>query len=273
MINLDSLPLKNIDGIYYADQQIDLSYPADGNAECFELEENSFWFNSRNKVILAALNNYPPLNRELFDVGGGNGFVSKNLQQNSYLTTLIEPGINGARNAYKRGVKQVICGSLQTAGFALNSLPAVGLFDVLEHIEDDHNFLKTVHSYLDNDGLLYITVPALNPLWSNDDTAAGHFRRYNVKQIKKVLETAGFSVQYASFFFSLLVLPVFLLRTLPSRWRLLQKMSLNKKSEHSPKNSLISTILNKIWHCEANRIDAKKRIPFGTSIIIVARKI
>lgn len=273
MINLDSLSLKNIDGIYYADQQLDLSYPADGNDECFQLEENSFWFNCRNKIILTVLNSYPPVNRELFDVGGGNGFVSKNLQQNGYLTTLIEPGINGARNACKRGVKLVVCGNLQAVGFSLNSLPSVGLFDVLEHIEDDLNFLKTIHSYLIEDGLIYLTVPALSILWSKDDTDAGHFRRYNLKQIKVVLETAGFSIQYSSYFFSLLVLPIFILRTLPSRCRFLKKISLNKKSEHSPKKSLLTNILNKIWNYEAKRVAAQGIIPFGTSIVIVARKI
>lgn len=50
---------------------------------------------------------------------------------------LLEPGPDGVRNARRRGVRQVLRGTLEAAGFLPDSIPSAGLFDVLEHIEDD----------------------------------------------------------------------------------------------------------------------------------------
>ena len=46
-----------------------------------------------------------------------------------------------------------------------SSIDSVGLFDVVEHIEDDYLFLKSINKYLKDDGYIYITVPALNFLY------------------------------------------------------------------------------------------------------------
>ena len=67
----------------------------------------------------------------------------------------------GAINAYKRGIKNVLCSTLEDAGFELCSVDSVGLFDVVEHIEDDYLFLKNINKYLKDDGYIYINVIAL----------------------------------------------------------------------------------------------------------------
>ena len=41
----------------------------------------------------------------------------------------------------KTGVENIIQGSLETINFNSNSISSVGIFDVLEHIEDDVNFI------------------------------------------------------------------------------------------------------------------------------------
>src|ERR1700693_1226403 len=79
------------DGIW-RDSAIDaVSYPAEGNEASFRLEENSFWFRHRIKVILSLVRMFPP-DDVFFDVGGGNGFVSKALQDDGIRTVLVEPG-------------------------------------------------------------------------------------------------------------------------------------------------------------------------------------
>ena len=42
----------NADGIYYEDSSETISYPESGNDDCFEIEENSFWFRHRNDCII-----------------------------------------------------------------------------------------------------------------------------------------------------------------------------------------------------------------------------
>ncbi len=101
----------------------------------------------------------------------------------------------------------------------------IGLFDVVEHIEDDEAFLIENHSYLKKGGKIYITVPAYQWLFSEEDVYAGHYRRYSVKQISSLLENIGFEVKYKTYFFTFIPIPLFLLNALP------YKLGIKKKHE------------------------------------------
>ena len=78
-------------GIWYTSSAKTVSYPGEGNALCFQLEDSSFWFRHRNDCILAAAERFSPL-EPFFDIGGGNGFVSAALQHAGREVVLIEPG-------------------------------------------------------------------------------------------------------------------------------------------------------------------------------------
>ena len=73
----------------------------------------------------------------------------------------------------------------------------------MEHIEDDRSFLKALKAKIGEKGRVYLTVPAYSGLWSQEDGRAGHYRRYSLGQICKLLEESGFRVEYSSYFFFL----------------------------------------------------------------------
>lgn len=263
------------EGIWISkDDQREISYPKDGNTHYFEIEDDSFWFQHRNKVILSAIQHYAP-DSLFFDIGGGNGYIAKYLEEHQIPTVLVEPGMEGALNARKRGLTNVVCSTFEDAGMKPNVCQAVGLFDVVEHIEDDLAFMKSIHSIMAVGGKVFITVPAHKILWSREDDDVGHYRRYKMKQIKKLLEKSGFKITYSTFFFSILPIPIFLFRSIPTF------LGLNKKSddmkrhkrEHSPKLGFISRILDWIWRRELKTIQSQKRIRFGGSCLVVATKI
>lgn len=262
------------DGIWFSTNNKEISYPKEGNKVCFEIEKDSFWFQHRNHCIIEAVKKYSP-DDIFFDIGGGNGFVSKGLEDQNIKTVLIEPGINGALNAQARGLKNIICSTFEDAGIKQNSCKSIGLFDVVEHIEDDKHFLKSINSILSHNGLVYITVPAHKILWSNEDDLAGHFRRYTLKTISNALKKSGFAIEYATYFFSILPIPIFIFRSLPSLLRLNNNSTRvdKNKNEHAPKKGMLSSILNKIWLKELNYIKQGKKISFGGSCLVVARKI
>ncbi len=261
-------------GIFFSEKKTGVSYPQEGNEDLFEIEEKSFWFNHRNNCILETVkkNNGK---QELFDVGGGNGFVSKKLQENQIPTVLIEPGLTGCINAQKRGINNIICATLEDAQFYKNSISSIGLFDVIEHVEDDVFFLKSIHEKLMEDGLVYITVPAYKNLWSSDDIHAGHYRRYSLKELEKKLNLAEFKIVYSTYFFTVLPIPIFLFRTIPY-WLGLNKKKKgveNHENDHKKKSGLISNLLNKVWENELTKIRKEKTMSFGGSCLVVARKI
>lgn len=260
------------DGIFYSREQSRVSYPESGNDDYFQVEENSFWFKHRNNCIIEGVMKYCA-NYIFFDIGGGNGFVAKGLEEKGISTVLIEPGIQGCINAKKRGLNHVICSTLENASLIKGSIPAIGLFDVVEHIEHDVDFLKSIYSYLRDGGLVFITVPAFNALWSNEDVDAGHFRRYTTNELKRKLQSVGFHVEYSSYIFSILPIAVFLFRTLPSRLGLHKSSgNLDKHKKEHKSGGLIGKILNYIWDFEISRIRNGKVIHLGGSCLVIARK-
>ncbi len=261
------------DGIYFAEQQSAISYPESGNQDCFQLEDESFWFKHRNRCIIQSVKKYCD-NVVFFDIGGGNGFVSTGLQNNNIESVLVEPGITGCLNAKKRNLENIICSTLEDASFKKASLEAVGLFDVVEHIEHDNKFLTMINSYMKSGGKVFITVPAYQQLWSNEDVDAGHFRRYTTSALEKKLENAGFKIIQSTYIFSILPFFVGLFRTMPSKFGFNKNSGAFKKhqNEHKTRNGFLSKMLNKVLDIELRRIDQGKRIPIGGSCFVVAIK-
>lgn len=99
----------------------------------------------RNNCIAELVKTYCSDNC-FFDIGGGNGYVSKGLQENGVEPVLLEPGIEGCLNAKERGVQNIICSTLEDAVFEKGSIASIGLFDVVEHIQDAQSFIKSIHS-------------------------------------------------------------------------------------------------------------------------------
>ena len=261
------------DSVWHNTELEVISYPSDGNDSCFRIEEDSFWFRHRNQVICSLASSFPP-DGVFFDVGGGNGFVAKALQDQGQTTVLVEPGGQGVANAMKRGVINVVQSMWSPQTVNAGVAAAVGLFDVVEHIEDDLKFLKGVHETLAPDGLVFITVPAFTLLWSSEDVHAGHFRRYRLSQLRALLQKAGFRIEFSSYFFCPLTLPIFLVRSIPSFIGLRTEVDpATTTREHVQNSGLAGRIMGRILSWEASRIAAGKSVPFGSSCLIVGRKI
>lgn len=187
---------------------------------------------------------------------------------------VVEPGLAGVRNALKRGVRQVIRATLDDAGLLPESLPGVGLFDVLEHMQDDSGFLTRLYNLTAPGGRLYLTVPAYPWLWSQEDETAGHFRRYTMGQLRHALREAGYIVEFATYIFSFLPIPIFLRRVLPYRLGLAPAgFSVDTvRSDHAPAHPLVIRTLEACTRYEFSRISRQRRFPFGGSCLAVARK-
>ena len=214
-----------------------------------------------------------PTDGPIFDVGGGNGFVTKGLMDAGLEVVLVEPGPAGSRNAKNRGVPHVICATTHTAQLKPMTIPAIGVFDVVEHIEEDVAFLKHLSELLVPRGMLYLTVPAYQFLWSQEDIEGGHFRRYTLSNLKKKIMQSGFDISYSSYIFSYLPIFVFFLRTLSLRLNLRKSSaSDNIKQDHFSPQGIGSKILNLFNNWELKYIRARKRIPLGGSCMIAAKK-
>jgi SAM-dependent methyltransferase len=257
-------------GIWFSAALSGVSYPEEGNAISYALEEESFWFRHRNRCIVETLRMFPPAG-PVFDIGGGNGFVSLALREAGFAAVVVESGPVGARHAAARGLRPVICSTLQDAGFRPGVVPAAGLFDVLEHMAEQRAFLEFLRRLMPAGGRLYVTVPAYAFLWSTDDDRAQHHRRYTLSSLKAVLEACGFAMEFGSYFFALLPVPIFLMRALPSRiWRRTSEFA-RKQAEHRPPRGQVGRLLGLLLEVELAVLRKKRCIPFGGSCLAVAR--
>jgi SAM-dependent methyltransferase len=72
----------------------------------------------------------------------------------------------------------------------------IGAFEVLEHIEDDKNALSQWSGWLKPGGLLFLSVPAHMSKWTATDEWAGHYRRYERKELLKIFEDENFEIEH-----------------------------------------------------------------------------
>lgn len=262
------------DGIWHAPKDDAVSYPDDGNEQCYDVEDSSFWFRHRNACIEAVARRFPPPpGAAIFDIGGGNGFVAQGLYKAGFDVVVVEPGRTGAINSKRRGLPAVVRATSSSAGIPRASLGAVGLFDVIEHVEQDVAYLRSLRTLMKDGGRLYATVPAHRALWSAEDVAAGHFRRYTRRSLTAALEQGGFAVDYATYIFRPLLLPIFLLRTIPFLLRGARPFPRGAnaaRADHVPRRNLATRALLGMLESEVAAIAAGKTLHVGASCLIAA---
>ncbi|NOK18053.1 class I SAM-dependent methyltransferase [Corallococcus carmarthensis] len=264
------VPLE--EGIWtVAERNAAVSYPEDGHVRCRQVEDDSFWFQHRNRCITQVVSAWPPKG-PLVDMGGGNGYVAAGLRAAGFPSVVVEPGLGGARQARARGLAPVVCATLEEVGFRPRSLPALGFFDVIEHVEDDARLLTRAWELLEDGGRLYLTVPAFGWLWAEDDVVAGHFRRYTQATLCELLQRTGFAVDFASYLFAPLPLPLWLLRALPSRlgWRSPDAVRERQDLEHGARGGLAAAALRAMLSMEQAWLRGGRRLPLGTSLLVAA---
>jgi SAM-dependent methyltransferase len=269
-MTLDELSdnLKDTGQGYFSSSEVieNISYTQNGHHLIQKSEDSSFWFDHRAQCILKCLKAYNI--KDILDLGGGNGYLSVFFQNNGVAPFLLEPGIDGVQIAVKQGVKNVIHGTTSSIAIKNNSVSNLGLFDVLEHIQDHEDLLKDLYQCLKPGGKLLITVPTYQFLFSEFDKDVGHFRRYRKSQLIQLLKNKGFKIVYASYLFSFLVLPVFILRKF---YPYIRSAEAKRNYGHAKKNSLVGKLLKPLLRLEVLSI-GNISIPFGTSCLIVARK-
>jgi SAM-dependent methyltransferase len=224
-------------------------------------------------VILDALRRtLPDLgNRALFDIGCGSGGL---------LAYLGDSGVRlaGACDAYLESLQMVR--SRVNAPLVLvdeGRLPPLGpgqsllgLFDVLEHLDDDIATLSFLHSVLEPGGALVITVPAHPFLFDEMDVLAHHRRRYALPELREKLELSGFEVQ-TSFHFMAPLVPLLILG------RTLGKLSGRDNARAAGRRAVelsvvpgLNAALGLLQAVVRRSLARGWSLPFGSSILAVA---
>ncbi len=242
----------------------------------FATEDRHFWFLARNRVIckLAAKALAETGHGRILEVGCGTGFVLRALEKEfaGMQVTGMDLFLEGLQLANRRVTCGLVQGDLSAPPFE-SGFDLVGMFDVLEHMEDDRAVLNHLYKLVKPGGSLLLTVPADPGLWSYFDVASCHFRRYSMKDLQEKVQAAGFTVDFISPFIAL---------TYPALR--IQRLLMNRSSSHDLKAAgdqaeddlkivpVVNEIVRSILYLEAGWLALGNRLPFGSSLVLRAAK-
>jgi SAM-dependent methyltransferase len=249
-------------------------YPLEGFEVTAQVEEQSFWCRARNRILRDVFDYYTDHSRPLdvLDIGCGTGGVLRALSALPHLRlTGSEIYIRGLRYARMK-LPTVEFIQLDATDIPFHDgYDAIGAFDVLEHIEADEQVMEQTCHALRPGGLFVVTVPQYPWMWSRLDELVHHKRRYTRAELVGKLRAAGFAIEYATSFVSVLF-PFMFASRIASRFR---KETLDDRQEFATEVTL-PPWLNRVfdWVMRVEEVALRRHIPlpFGGSLLVVARR-
>lgn len=142
----------------------------------------------------------PYLGRRVLDAGAGIGTFTEIAAREAEWVTALEPHPPFAEHLRGElgGTPNVTVLEADAGAAGRQSLvdpvDSIICFNVLEHIPDDAEALRSFRSLLRPGGHLLLLVPAHPRLYGRADAAFGHVQRYRARPLAALLERTGYEV-------------------------------------------------------------------------------
>jgi len=170
------------------------------------MKENKDYFQPQSKMEILSnyyqwyynlLNEY--LGTRIIDLGCGKGIILNTIHSNKKRELLVGVDISEYNIEYNL-IKNVVNSELHCADFnsfdfsilTTKNIDTILLLDVLEHIENDMDFLKELYLNMPKGARLIIKVPNAQFMFNDIDDASGHFRRYSQLELNSKCNKIGF---------------------------------------------------------------------------------
>lgn len=242
-----------------------------------EIDDKHFWFRVRNEILLQTIkSNLVNWTKASFlEIGSGSATVLEFLS-NAGMTNLAGCDINPlAIELSRQRMPNTTFHATSYEDFVSRGYKSdsIGMFDFIEHLEDDLPPLKVAYTVLNQGGKLFISVPAHQELYSNVDRLMSHYRRYSKESLEASLKQAGFKtvkIQYVmQTMYPLIVLKRFLVKTpMPETQEgIFDTLVKEVDAPSAPINALL-----KVWLRAEYYLLRSLNVPFGGSLIACATK-
>lgn len=233
----------------------------------FEIQKKHWWFVTKKKIVLDTIDRHltKDKNAKVLDIGCGSGLMLNTLEGvgQTYGMDMSDEAIDFSKEIFDGNVAQ---GSLPDhVPYEDNFFNLITALDIIEHIDRDVDSLKVIRNLLTSEGKVIITVPAYMFLWSSFDEINEHKRRYTLTELKTKLVQAGFTIEKISYYNTLLLPIVFVVRMLNN---ILKR---DGASDVEMPSTPVNFILGKIFGFEKYLLRFLN-LPFGVSVIAVVKK-
>lgn len=225
--------------------------------------KNHFWFKGKAELIQSLCREFlsPQNSQRILEIGAGEGDIVAVLAHYGTVTALDMSTEALERIPSHLHVKKTT-GDAVALPFPDHAFDAICLFDVLEHIQDDTKAIQEALRVLKPGGLLFVTVPLHQRLFSSHDRANDHKRRYAASRIPRLL---GNCTMMRMGYWNCMLLPMIALI------RILRR----KKPARFDDDTIpqwVNDLFWKIIHCENWLIANHIPLPWGLSFFGVFRK-
>lgn len=263
-----------VDGIpCYAPEiaSVNDGFPADRFARLYDAELRNFWYRSRARLVrrwvLARLSGPA----EFLEIGCGTGSVLEVLSRGTELRlTGAEAYLDGLKRARAR-LPRARFVQLDARALPFESaFEGVGLFDALEHMDDDEAALAGAFRALKPGGWIFLTAPQHPSLWSANDAVAFHRRRYARGELAAKVARAGFNVESETAFVTLLLPLMALTRLLKRRPPAGDPYEAVLRELELP--GPLNAALEAVMRVEEAILAAGVCLPVGGSVAVVGRR-
>lgn len=201
----------------------------------------------------------PYCGRSVLEVGAGLGeFAQGFTGLDRLVVTDADPGaveLLAARFADRPEVeaRQLALGGEVALDKPVDSVIAI---NVLEHIEDDAEALRSLARLVVPGGSIVLWVPGYQQLYGEFDRRVGHVRRYTPSTVSDAVQRAGLQVEVAK--------PVNLLGGI-AWWA-----AVRRGGSTSPNPKLVA-LYDRFVVPATRAIESRIRVPFGQTVLCVAR--
>jgi SAM-dependent methyltransferase len=230
-------------------------------------EKAHWWFTARKEILETVITKIIkkkkyslPLN--ILNVGPAGGTTSIMLENFGKVKSLEfdEDLFDYCKNEQKLDVDK---GSIIVLPYHDESFDMACAFDVIEHVEDDKKAMDELKRVVKKNGLILVTVPAFQFLWSYHDEVNNHFRRYSKPGINQLAKSSGLSVFYSTYFNFFLFFPILAVRAVG---RLKSINNYKSDFDEFQINKISNKILHSIFKTE-KKIIFPLKFPFGVSVL------
>lgn len=123
-------------------------------------------------------------NKKVLDFGAGSGTYADMLLKQGIKVDCIEPDTKLQKTLRSKGHKVLS----SVSEIRPHSYDIIYAFNVMEHIENDHEIFDRLTRALRHEGSIVIYVPAFHSIFSAMDTLVGHHRRYRKNRLREMAQ-------------------------------------------------------------------------------------
>ncbi len=226
-----------------------------------------WYYRALHRHVIRNLGRHLPVApAQVLDAGCGTGGLLRRLHeaQPSWQLTGLDFSPLACALARERSGATIVQGSIAALPFGDATFDAVVSCDVVCQVAEPGRALRELRRGLKPGGLAVLTMPAYQWMYSYHDREVGNLRRYARHEVNALVRVAGFDVVSSTYW-----------NTLPFPFAVVRRKLLPPKAPTSDVRlypAPLEAAGNGLMALEHTWLGCGGRLPFGTSVLTVARK-